>query len=241
MMAQPSRETLDLASELQNRMAGENLIPSFAKLYSQYTRLREGRPGLNRWRADEASNRLDDAITLIETCLINQEAGIPGWEESMRRAGELLEWLSHPELNPNNLPIHLLSAATYQLAGYPARASGLLNESIRQESESEILRLLLKADFPGLLNQIVAYWSEEVSQNELGNSRSNLGVSQGFEVELQKKIVKETISCLGVLCSFARWGEESRLERAINKLANINKVLVHGDFFLFLAVGKTML
>lgn len=228
-MVQPSRETLDLANEIQAEMAGNSLIPSFAKLYSQYTRLQERRPGLSRWRANESASRLDDAMTLIETCLIRQEAGLRDWRDGMRRAGELLEWLSHPELNPDSLPIHLLSAAAYQLAGYPARASGLLNESIKQESESEILRSLLKADFPDVLYLLTNYWARETNSNSLGISRANSEITEDLQKQLNHKIVKETISSLGVLCASMRWGDEPRLERAINKLSNISKVFLHGE------------
>lgn len=45
-MAQLPDSPIDLAKELREKLAGTRLLPSFAKLYSQHSRLREGQPGL---------------------------------------------------------------------------------------------------------------------------------------------------------------------------------------------------
>ncbi|WP_190942222.1 hypothetical protein [Nostoc flagelliforme] len=66
----------------------------------------------------------------MEAAFIQRETGDTNWRNGMLRVGELFEWLSHPQLNPDILPIRLLAAAVYELAGYPARAAGLLNEDI---------------------------------------------------------------------------------------------------------------
>ncbi|MEH2023259.1 hypothetical protein [Nostoc sp.] len=164
-MTQPSNEVIALATELQNSLAGSRLTPAIAKLYSQHTRLRAGGKGLAGWREDEAGERLNDAMRLIEAAFIQREAGDTNWLNGMLRAGELFEWLSHPQLNPDILPIRLLAAAVYELAGYPARAAGLLNEDISEGVESEILRSLLKADFPSLLQRLTEYWATATSSN----------------------------------------------------------------------------
>src|SRR5436190_23001302 len=123
-MAEQNDPILSLARSVSDRLAGGSLTPAFAKLYSQHTRLEAGRPGLGRWQPGEANSRLDDAVRLIDAALLRRAAGDGNWTEGMLRAAELLEWLSHPTLNPEGIPILLLAAAAYQLAGYPARAAG---------------------------------------------------------------------------------------------------------------------
>lgn len=51
-------------------------------------------------------------------------------------------------------------------------------------------------------------------------------------------IVKETASSLGILCAKMRWGNELRLEKAIAKLSDIAKVLLHGHDNYSWLLGK---
>jgi hypothetical protein len=226
-MAQPSSETVDLASDLIDRLGGSGLIPSFAKLYSHHTRIRENQRGLTNWRENEASNRLDDVMSLIEAALVQREVGDERWRSGMRRAGELLEWLSLPELNPDRLPIRLLSAAAYQFAGYPARASGLLKEDAIEGIESRILVSLLRADFVSLLQHLSQYWASVHSLEQQVIEVASTASNSIFD-DLHKLIVRETASCLGVVCASMRWGSESRTQRAIEKLSAVGKVMLHG-------------
>src|SRR4051812_4182439 len=107
------RPTLTLARQLREGLAEDRLSPPFAKLYSQYTQVRAGQRGLVDWQDAEAASRLNDATRLVEAALIEKEAGLDTWRASIRRAGELLEWLSPPRLNPAQLPLRLLAAAAY--------------------------------------------------------------------------------------------------------------------------------
>jgi len=95
------------------------------------------------------SRHLRDAARLVEASFVQRKAGDPRWVSAMRRSAELLEWLSLPELNRTNLPLRFLAAAAYQVAGYPARASSLLEFSV--DEGSEVLRCFLQANFPALL------------------------------------------------------------------------------------------
>lgn len=237
-MTQPSNEVIGLATELQNSLAGGRLTPSIAKLYSQHTRLRAGGEGLKGWREDEASERLNDAMRLIDAAFILREDGNTNWRNAMLRAGELLEWLSHPQLNPDLLPIRLLAAAVYELAGYPARAAGLLNEDTTEGVESEILRSLLKADFPSLLQQLTEYWAIATSSNFQIEPSLFWDETDTVTDRFNKLIVKETASSLGILCAKMRWGNEPRLEKAIEKLSDIAKVLLHGHDNYSWLLGK---
>ncbi|MBN3892148.1 MAG: DEAD/DEAH box helicase [Nostoc sp. JL31] len=237
-MTQPSNEVIALAKELQNSLAGNRLTPAIAKLYSQHTRLRAGGKGLTGWREDEAGERLNDAMRLIEAAFIQRETGDTNWRNGMLRAGELFEWLSHPQLNPDILPIRLLAAAVYELAGYPARAAGLLNEDISEGVESEILRSLLKADFPTLLQRLTEYWATVTSSNFQTETSLLWDDADTGADRFNKLIVKETASSLGILCAKMRWGNEPRLERAIEKLSDIAKVLLHGHDTYSWLLGK---
>ncbi len=228
-MAQPSSETITLASQLQDSLAGSGLTPSFAKLYSQHTRLRAGRPGLAGWREEEAVSRLNDAMRLVEAAFVKREIRDDSWHDGMRRAGELLEWLSLPELNPNRLPIRLLAAAAYQLAGYPARSSGLLREDTTEGTESGILRSLLKADFPSLFRLLTEHWARAVSSTAQVGTGLPWHDTDALSDRFHQWIVDETASSLGILCAKMRWGTESRLQRALDKLSAVGKVLLHGD------------
>ncbi|MHC0067995.1 DEAD/DEAH box helicase [Nostoc sp. UIC 10890] len=237
-MTQPSNEVIALAKELQNSLAGSRLTPAIAKLYSQHTRLRAGGKGLTGWREDEAGERLNDAMRLIEAAFIQRQTGDTNWRNGMLRAGELFEWLSHPQLNPDILPIRLLAAAVYELAGYPARAAGLLNEDISEGIESEILRSLLKADFPSLLQQLTEYWATATSSNFQTETSLLWDETDTAADRFNKLIVKETASSLGILCAKMRWGNEPRLEKAIEKLSAIAKVLLHGHDTYSWLLGK---
>ena len=227
IMVQPSEETLNLAQKLKKELANSSLSQSFAKLYSQHTRLREGQLGLSGWQKDEETHRLNDAMRLIEVAFIERESNIENWPDGMRRAGELLEWLSHPQLNYNKLPLRLLAAAAYQLAGYPARSTGLLNEDKTDVIESKILHFLLKADFPDLFKQLTEYWAT-LLLSSTHNTELSGDEQEVFSDSFQQLIVKETASSLGILCAFMRWGEEYRLEEALNKLTTVSKVMVYG-------------
>jgi hypothetical protein len=222
-MVQPSLETTNLASALINDLAGSSLPPSFAKLYSHHTRLRENQPGLSSWSQDEALDRLNDMVRLVEAAFVQPDLETDQAQKALRRAGELLEWLSLSNISAEGLAPRLLAAAAYQLAGYPARASGLLNAELEQNTESRILTALLKADFVNLFQQLAAYWAEILSQATISNPQN----AESTE-NLHGIVVSETVSALGILCAEMRWGNEPRMEKALEKLTAVGKVLLHG-------------
>lgn len=212
----PSPESLGLANEVAEHMAQNRLSPSVAKLYSQFTKLNADGIGIN-WNPREASYRLDDAVILIQIGLLQKEAGNEAFRNSLRRAAELLEWLDHPVLNPSKVPIPLLCAALYQLAGYPARSHGVIR-SVSDENSS-ILNNLLKGNFPILFYEISKFWGQQNSV-EMPNPQEN------SSKWVQSYLVKETVTAIGVLCSEIRWGEEARTSKAIEKLEALSALLL---------------
>jgi hypothetical protein len=226
MMTNLKNNSRKIAQEIRQNLAERGLPPDFAKLYSQHTRLTYDQQGLLSWREEEMWQRLHDAIRLISAGLLEKEQGIESWSNSLRRAGELLEWLSHSQLNPDDLPLTLLSSAAYQLAGYPARAMGLLNAHELTNNRSRILHYFLKADFRSLQQSLVDFWSTSSFEPSIFPLpwHDQIALSE----RVQDWIAAETASSIGVICSFIRWGDETRILLAIQKLSAIADLLLHG-------------
>ncbi|WP_042356716.1 DEAD/DEAH box helicase [Bacillus rubiinfantis] len=217
-------KTIEYLKSIRSELASAVLPPSFAKLYSQYTRLSMKQPGLKGWRDNEFSNRLADAITLIDAGLSERELGIEEWRNTLKRSGELLEWLSHPDLNVDRLPLRLLSAGVYQLAGYPALSMGLLNSEQSDSSDSQILIALLKADFPKVLDFIIKYWGAELSERQ-----KRKGVFRDIDISnVNSRVVDEIVKSIGILCAYMRWEDNGRLEKALQKLRDMSDIMIYG-------------
>ncbi|MFS0726349.1 DEAD/DEAH box helicase [Paenibacillus sp. 1P07SE] len=211
-----SKNPIKKMRDFQSKFAGDKLVPHFAKLYSQYTRLSYNQSGLSGWNGtQEFSNRLHDAIKLIDIGLFDKKQDGNQWRGTLRRAGEILEWLSHPELNIDNLPIKFLSAAAYQLAGYPALAVGLLNNAKYDSDDSDILRSLLTANFPQLQLFLQEFWNDELDEKA--------------HSEYEELVIRELIRSIGILNMYMRWGDESRVEIAQQKLMSISKLQTYHE------------
>ncbi|HTT24040.1 MAG TPA: DEAD/DEAH box helicase [Candidatus Sulfotelmatobacter sp.] len=221
-------DVLQLARSVSERLAGGALTPACAKLYSQYTRLGAGQSGLRLWRAAEAAGRFDDAMQLVEAAFLQRNAGDVNWIEGMLRAAELMEWLSHPALNTDNLPMNFLAAAAYQLAGYPARAAGLLNTPGAQTKPAGMLKLLLSGNFPALLALLTNHWAYGPRRpaDAIHIAWENEDRSAG---EVRKLVEDETASALGVLCAVMRWGDDNRVEAALEKLVAVSKFMLNSQ------------
>jgi hypothetical protein len=222
-MIQPNEETVTLASQLVESLVVGGLPPTLARLYSHHTRLRENQPGLTSWTQAEANSRLEDVMRLLEAASIQRQTEDNQWQKTVLRAGEILEWLPISNVDNNQLSKRLLSAACYQLAGYPARALGLLQQEDNLDDESRILIALLKADFVELWYQISRYWSRIIP--EIQNSSQLVGQDAHI---IEKMIIRETISALGILCAVMRWGIDSRIQKALDKLTAVSKIVLHG-------------
>lgn len=209
----------ELAQQAHAAFASEGLPPAIAKLYSQYSRLRTDRPGLAGWRADEFGRRLDDAVLLVHAslALIDKETG--GWEAGLVRAAEILEWLNAPELNTGDLPLPVLSAAAYQLAGYPARASGVLAEA--RVGEPSILTSFLSLDFDGVLEASAQYWSAN-----LGDERADAGDAAADLFALTESHV---VSCLAAIAAGMRWADFDRTSLAVEHLRGLASWIARTD------------
>lgn len=201
------------AASLAARMAPVGLTPRQARLYSHVTRLRAGRTGV-RWSEADTAAALDDAVHLIEAGRVLRDSDFPDWQRSFRRAAEILEWLS--ELDTLRVvPAAMLSAAAYQIAGYPAQALGLLSrEEGKDTRDSGLLRSLLQADFPALEEGLRAVWA--VTTTSPLENQTKLP-----EEWIADRVVDEVFRVFGVFCAYMRWGDATRLQAAVERMDEI--------------------
>ncbi|MET5012869.1 hypothetical protein AAHH80_37655, partial [Burkholderia pseudomallei] len=75
----------------------------------------------------ELTARLDEACLLLDAAWLDlSDDNSRACTTAVKRAAEILEWVSHASLKPADAPFHLRSAAAYQVAGDPALALGPL-------------------------------------------------------------------------------------------------------------------
>lgn len=202
-------EVLNAALTTASQLAGSRLRQLDARLYSQHSRLRSQQAGLPSWRQQEALDRLDDAVLLIDTGLMLRTEGRPEWRDCIRRAGDLLEWLAHPGMQLETIPVRLLSAAAYDLARFPARAYSLLRDATAAP-ESAILRSFLRGDYPTTIDSIRLFWETRPANTQ----------DQG----IPGIVVEETIRAIGIVCAELRWGGEPRRTVALEKLSAVAQI-----------------
>jgi hypothetical protein len=204
----PNAAALQTIVQIRTALAGRALTPQQAKLYSQRLRLDSGGVGLSSFSSDEANQRLDDALLLLQTGLIERSANPGGdWRASIKRAAEILEWLSQDRLKPKGVPLHLLAAGAYQAAEYPAMALGHLR-TIPSEPTSKILREFLRANFAATLDAVRSYWRNIYSDDHAVEDTE----------ALTSAAVKHVIMCIGTIATYIRVGRSELLEEALIKL-----------------------
>src|SRR3546814_7371367 len=107
-------------------------------------------------------------MLLLESGRLERSADITSpWRTSIKRAAEIIEWLSQSQLKPPGAPLHLLAAAAFQLADYPAMALGHLRRLPEGAPLSDILRPFVPADFPAAFQTAQTFWS---SYREIGRA-----------------------------------------------------------------------
>src|SRR5215831_12493169 len=207
-----TRETVLIARDARTALAGKALTQRQAKLYSQRLRREMGREGLATFSGEDVAAHLDDAILLLECALIERAADPSSpWREGAKRSAEILEWLSQADLRPQGAPLHLLAAAGYQLAGYPAMALGHVRR-MPNEPFSVLLRDFLRGHFPDALDTVQAFWGD---QRVLSDSNQISGSN------VSALAMRHTIMCIGTVCAYFRSGTDTFVERALQKLDHV--------------------
>jgi DEAD/DEAH box helicase len=95
-----------------------------------------------------------------------------------------------------------------------------------EEQESQMLKFLLKADFPRLLNELTKFWAQKTSTQRTEQNQQQES-PEDLNARLNQRIVKETMGALGIFCASIRWGDEPRMIRAIDKMKSIGNLLLH--------------
>ena len=164
--------TIEIAREVRHNLASSALTERQAKLYSQRLRRDMGREGLASFAPGDVDLYLDEAILLLECGLLERRADPEGgWRDGIKRAAEILEWLSQSSLKPPGAPLHLLAAAGYQLADYPAMALGHLRYVPDDQPFSALLREFLRANFPATFEAVRAFWRDRQALEYLPSGR----------------------------------------------------------------------
>ena len=200
-------------------------------LYSQHTRLRAGATGLSTWTTKELATRLNEGEKLLVAGMAiadNSE-----YRRYLRRAGEIFEWAAASSPADMPVPIVLLAASAYELAGYPARASGVLSEHPLSDTTSKVLIALLRADFPVAQRLLLETWQTDRGE---GESENRIDIA----------LLDQLLHALGVLTAWLRWGEDARIEAALTCIEKVSHALRYdSDRFswllavLFASIGRT--
>ncbi len=217
------KQDLEISNKIIEDYAGESFPSDFAKLYAHHSRLQAKKDGLKSWNDKMFESQLNKALLLIEYAEIQRKVDNNKFKNALKRAGEVLEWLAHPEINKNHLPLYLLSAACYQLAEYPARGLGILNKYDIDGSQSKILQALLKADFTNIIKLLSDYYT-----NNIDIIIANIDNAKTQNISLQQYIINETIRIIGITYVYFRWGDKDRLDVAMKKFEAIEKFMLHG-------------
>ncbi|MGX9935828.1 DEAD/DEAH box helicase [Advenella kashmirensis] len=232
----PSGTVLNIAEQIRADLAGSALSPLQAKLYSQRVRRDMGADGLPSFSPAELAARLDEACLLLDAAWLERSVDDSrAWTSAVKRAAEVLEWISHSSLKPADTPIHLLSAAAYQVAGYPAMALGHLRTMPAGEAFSTILREFLRGDFDAALTAVQTFWTV---QHDLGEDRflRTALVDEDEDddeddnarlVDLEVSTVRHVIMCIGTICSYLRTGDAALVDRALVKLDALAQSYLH--------------
>lgn len=222
-MNNDDKKNLELEEIVENYKSdfdSKRFPPFLAKLYSHYTKINLQLDGLESWSENDYHIHLNDAIKFIYLGFHLKESEQNGWESFFCKAGEILEWLSHPKINIYDYPLHLLSAASYQIAGYPALAYGLLGERLYNTNESEILRLFAKNDFIELIPKIKDYWDNNVFKSIYTDR-------EFYEDNFNEFIVREVISIIGIVINYMQGDNKERVQLAASKFHDLSKLLIH--------------
>jgi len=221
-----------MAAEIRSALATQALTGSQARLYSQRLRRDMGRDGLASFSAGDIIGLLDEATLLLESGWLERSADLTSpWRTAIKRAAEMLEWLSQTDLRPKGAPLHLLAAAAYQLADFPAMAIGHLRRLPDEEPLSELLRNFLRADFPAAFAATHGFWSAKRSASLAAAARVP---------DLGDATVQHIIMCVGTICAHLRMGSQVPVERAIVKLERLAVGYLHSrDPFSYLLARLT--
>lgn len=215
-----SADLIETIQDMGENLAGSDLSFETARLYSHHTQIREGVAGLSSWNKNETLSRLRDAERLLEAGLLLSDSLPDKAKRYLRRAAEIFEWVDTLPDKPSGIPYIFFTAASYQLAGYSARALGAINSKDLQEDYSKSLAFFLRGNFIGLQQSILEGLIKLEEQYTIVNAE---------QVKISIKLAETVLRCFGIFCAWLRWGDENRLDASSQELKAVSKAMLYGQ------------
>lgn len=197
---------LDRAIEHAEASSSSSLPRHIARLYSNHAKVAFGTDGLSSWSVEELNRDIEEAQRLLITGLSSDEETDCG--RYLRRAGEMYEWCILPSDGDGRDSCIILAGTCYLLAGYPARASGVLNEHAVGSQVSKVLRLVLQGSFHDALVELTHSW-----------------VATERELDSSLALLDQMLRTMGIALAWMRWGEDPRLELALSTMGRCARAL----------------
>lgn len=252
-MARLDEQRRELAATVRASRATENeLTPAQARLFVRSLQASWQVPPI-AWSARESREQFDDARRLLHAAGIFRDLDGEGSEDARgcyQRAGELLEWLARSsDAVTRDVPVALLAAGAYQLAGLPAMATSLLRQGGFGEGVAEIFAAFLSADFERLLKRSAAFWGDHpkltgrsgsailLAEPEVDPEDDEPAFDEGDERDRHDPadlptapaaskigwyVVVELVRSVGLLADSLRRGSDARLAQALEKLSDLS-------------------
>ena len=214
----------NVARDLRNELGLPGILTTDqARLFSQAVRLGWRGQGLPVWTAEKRTEQISDARRLVEMASVFTELGDTAHANDLwRRAGDLFEWLARswpaePAETERLVPLTLLGAAAFQLAGLPAMASALLGQVRPGIAAGVIFAAFLRADFVGVLAIAAEFWR---TNPEYTRPAAEVSINPDDPAFLGVELVRS----LGLIAAALRLNQIQRLDLALNRLQTLARL-----------------
>jgi hypothetical protein len=241
-MARLDERRRALAMQLRMDRASDNELTLYqARLFVRSLQTSWQVPPI-RWGDAESGVQLSDARRLLHAAAVLQEVDGPDSADALscyRRAAELLEWLARSD-DPVTLevPVALLAAGAYQLAGLPAMAASLLRGPQPAGASCQMFAAFLRADFDAVLQGSAGFWGEhpaltgregsapllEEIESDAEQEAAADGLAENLEDavpqtnKIGRYLVSESVRSIGLFADAVRKGNVERVEQSLAKL-----------------------
>lgn len=217
---------LSTARELRGELGLPGVLTADqARLFSQAVRLGWRGAGLTVWTPERRAQQISDARRLMEMAAVFTELGeTVNAEDLWRRAGELFEWLARsapaePTAAERFVPLTLLGAAAFHLAGLPAMASALLAQARPGIPTGAIIATFLRADFAGVIDVAAEFWS---TNPDFTRPAAEVSMQPDDPAFLGVELVRS----LGLIAAALRTNQPLRLDLALARLRALARVAI---------------
>ncbi|MDQ3623321.1 MAG: DEAD/DEAH box helicase, partial [Verrucomicrobiota bacterium] len=175
------------------------------------------------WTAERRAQQISDARRLVEMAAVFAELGETAQAVDLwRRAGDLFEWLARSRPAEvaeaeQFVPLTLLGAAAFHLAGLPAMASALLAQARPGIPAGAIFAAFLRADFAGVLRAAADFW---VANPDFTQPAAESVMTPDDPAFLGVELVRS----LGLIAAALHLNQVARLDVALARLRALARV-----------------